>query len=89
MEHFRLSNELSKTLGISEEEALVKLEKIAANMAYFCGECDSVSIPGFGTFQSEKKEEDFTIDSKGNMVLNPPAIEVDFKPSVVLRKSLS
>ena len=85
----KIVKEYANALQISEEEALKKLETIAEEIAISCSDCDSVSIPGFGTFQSIKKEESISTDNEGRNVLNPPEISVEFKPSVVLRKSLS
>lgn len=80
---------LAQSTGITEEEAQRKLSTIADALASFCGDCDSVAIPGFGTFQTTKRDENISADSTGKKTLNPPQIEVEFKPSVVLRKILS
>jgi len=51
---------------------------------------DSIAIPGFGTFKSEKSEEHVvTDDSTGERILYPPVIAMEFQPSIVLRKKLS
>lgn len=51
---------------------------------------DSVAIPGFGTFKSIKKDEEIVIDpATGKRTLLPPAITMEFQPSVVLRKKLA
>ena len=55
----------------------------------FCAQGDSVAIPGFGTFQSVKTDEHIDTDNEGRRMLIPPSITVEFKSSVVLRKSLN
>ncbi|MCM1348832.1 MAG: HU family DNA-binding protein [Firmicutes bacterium] len=50
---------------------------------------DSVAIPGFGTFQTVKRDEWIrTDDISGKRYLMPPCVELVFKSSVVLRKKL-
>lgn len=87
-DRMNLSEELSKSLNIGEDEAITSLEEIAVAMAFFCGELDSVSIPGFGTFQPIKNDERI-VEKDGKQILVPPSIKVEFKPSVVLRKSIT
>ena len=48
---------------------------------------DSVSIPGFGTFNSYKHSEKVVVED-GKRRLIPPSIELAFRPSVLLRKHL-
>lgn len=83
-----IKKDIAASLRISEDDALAKLESLAEQIAICCSDCDSVAIPGFGTFQASKKLETITSGLDGQKILNPPAIDVEFKPSVVLRKSL-
>lgn len=51
---------------------------------------DSIAIPGFGTFRSAKTEERVVTDeTTGERTLLPPAIALEFQPSIVLRKKLT
>ena len=56
-----------------------------------CGsELDSIAVPVFGSFKSEKTEEHVASDeTNGKRMLYPPVITMDFQPSIVLRKKLS
>jgi Bacterial nucleoid DNA-binding protein len=50
---------------------------------------DSIAIPGFGTFKTEKTDEQISTDAvTGRRMLLPPKIEMTFRPSVVLRKKM-
>ncbi|MCM1520276.1 MAG: HU family DNA-binding protein [Lachnoclostridium sp.] len=50
---------------------------------------DTVAIPGFGSFVTEKTDEQVITDpSTGKRTLMPPAITMTFKPSILLRKKL-
>lgn len=52
-------------------------------------ELNSVSIPGFATFSTEKIDERVINDSEsGKQILCPPTIEMHLKSSVVLRKKI-
>ncbi|MDE6858940.1 MAG: HU family DNA-binding protein [Duncaniella sp.] len=51
---------------------------------------DSVAIPGFGVFKSSKRDELIVTDeATGKRMLLPPAIVMEFQPSIVLRKKLA
>ena len=65
------------------------IKAIADVLGELCAQGDSVAIPGFGTFQSVKTDEHVHTDDDGHRMLVPPAITVEFKSSVVLRKSLN
>lgn len=50
---------------------------------------NSVAIPGFGTFSSEKEDEHVVTDlSTGKHMLMPPGIVSQFRPSSRLTKAL-
>lgn len=65
-----------------------KIGAIGAAIADILAEGNSVAIPGFGTFSPEKADEYVSADDSGRRFLMPPAIIVNFKPSVVLRNRL-
>ncbi len=51
---------------------------------------DSVAIPGFGKFESIKEDEKVVTDlTTGQRVLLPPAINVTFQPSSLLKKRVN
>lgn len=65
-----------------------KIGAIGAAIVDILAEGNSVAIPGFGTFSPEKTDEYVKADDSGRRLLMPPAIIVNFKPSVVLRNRL-
>lgn len=65
-----------------------KIGVIGAAIVDILAEGNSVAIPGFGTFSPEKADEYVKADDSGRRLLMPPAIIVNFKPSVVLRNRL-
>lgn len=73
------------TLSKSQIETL--MSALPEAIKYFAKELDSVAIPGFGTFTSEKIDERVVEDTEsGIRKLLPPSITVNFKSSIVLRK---
>ena len=65
-----------------------KIGAIGAAIVDILAEGNSVAIPGFGTFFPEKADEYVKAAASGRRLLMPPAIIVNFKPSVVLRNRL-
>ena len=65
-----------------------KIGAIGAAIVDILAEGNSVAIPGFGTLSPEKADEYVKADDSGRRLLMPPAIIVNFKPSVVLRNRL-
>lgn len=89
MDSKTLVSRLSMESGRNTEEVTRRLNAIVKTLGQFCGDLDAVAVPGFGTFQPVKTDEQVVTTPDGNRTLLPPAISVDFKVSVVLRKSLS
>lgn len=55
-----------------------------------CADLDTVALPGFGNFSGVKHEERVEEDTKtGGRTLFPPHIDIEFRPSVMLRKRLA
>lgn len=74
----KLSQLTGEKAGLSE-----KCTILAETLAQACTSLDSVAIPGFGTFSGVKKDESI---QDGQLL--PPAIEANFRQSVVLKKRL-
>lgn len=51
--------------------------------------CDTVAIPGFGTFTATKTDEHVVTAPDGRRTLLPPSIDVNFQPGSRLRKAAS
>lgn len=73
--------------------SLQDIDKMSAAMAEIfqssLANCDSIAIPGFGTFETVKRDEYIATDSlTGKRTLMPPAIDLSFTPGSKLRKSI-
>ncbi len=88
MEYKELVSRLSMNRGLTAEDISGKIEAVAKVLRNFCKDLDAVAVPGFGTFQPVKEDEIIVTGEDGNKTLLPPAIEVSFKSSVILRKAL-
>lgn len=88
MEYKELVSRLSMNSGLPAENISGKIEAVAKVLRNFCKEFDAVAVPGFGTFQPVKEDEIIVTGEDGTKTLLPPAIEVSFKSSVILRKAL-
>ncbi|MDE6524422.1 MAG: HU family DNA-binding protein [Paramuribaculum sp.] len=84
-----LETQLSMESGHNVDVIEAEVKAIVDALGDFCAQGDSVAIPGFGTFQSVKTDEHIATDDEGRRMLMPPSITVEFKSSVVLRKSLN
>ncbi|MCM1518418.1 MAG: HU family DNA-binding protein [Pseudoflavonifractor sp.] len=81
---------LSRKLGRDAKDINSLLEGLGAILKEKCGNMDSVAIPGFGTFEPEKKDEYVMTDgTTGRKTLYPPKIELQFKAGSMLRKRLT
>ena len=79
---------LSMESGKSTDEIASVINAVASAIASFAGDLDSVAVPGFGTFSAIHRPDTITVDDQGRRMLTPPSISVEFKSSVLLRKSL-
>lgn len=87
MKSNELITQLSSITGWSDEKVRTMLGGVTEAIKVYCSDVDSVAIPGFGTFVSQKNDEHIAPSPSGDkMMIYPPAITVNFKSSVVLRK---
>lgn len=90
MESKTFNARLAAVLGRNASETATITDALSKLMGEIGSELGSVAIPGFGTFASVKTDESIVTDNlTGERRLMPPAITVQFQPSVVLRKKLS
>lgn len=81
--------EIAAASGCSKEDVEKIVDIIPSSMARMCQELDSIAIPGFGSFVTEKFNERIECDeSTGIKKLYPPQIVMRFRPSVILRNKL-
>lgn len=76
-------------MQITDDKALLLFDTLRSTLKRNSEALDSVSIPGFGTFTTEKYDERIVDDAdSGKRVMLPPSIEMRFKSSVVIRKKI-
>ncbi|MBO4995522.1 MAG: HU family DNA-binding protein [Muribaculaceae bacterium] len=90
MNYDTFTDELANAMGLESSKIDVLTQALSQTIEGFCADLDAVAIPGFGTFQPVKTNEKLEEDpSTGKRILLPPAICIEFKSSVVLRKQLN
>ncbi len=90
MNDHTLINGVSEKLNMTPEETQRLLSATVEAIRDYCLNLDAVAVPGFGTIQPVKRDEEIRTDlSTGQKMLLPPCVEVEFKSSVVLRKKLA
>ena len=82
----QLNQQLQQSMKLPEDKIDLLMTSMAETIKNFIKELDEVAIPGFGTFAPIKYDERISDSESGEMSLLPPSIEVEFKPSVVVRK---
>lgn len=80
---------LAQQTGCDAGQITRLIEGFASVLRRECADCNKVAIPGFGTFEGEKKDETVSRDLvTGTQWLYPPCIEVKFTASAMLKKNL-
>ncbi len=80
---------VSHQSGIDVKTAAAMIEAVAGAICRQCADLNTVAIPGFGNFVSEKSDEHVEVDPvTNNRVLIPPSINMQLRPSVILRKRI-
>lgn len=81
------TQELSARIGRDKKSTQALLEGLQKSLVQYCGEEESVAVPGFGTFVSSKHDERIDRDElTGKTMLLPPEIAIEFQPASKLRK---
>lgn len=89
MENKTMTEHLAERLSCESAMAQRLLEGFTAILKEQCGEENRVAIPGFGTFDGLKHDEEIAEDlSSGKRVLMPPYIEIRFSAGGMLKKRL-
>lgn len=83
-------NHAAEAAGCTAAQASAIAGAFAACLRERCAQFDSVAIPGFGSFATEKTDEHVDTDpATGRTMLMPPHISLGFHPGSMLRKHLS
>lgn len=90
MDRRTLTEILSRKLGMEKEETGALIDSLRNMIAVGARDMDSVSLPGFGTFEPKKRLERITTHpASGKRILIPPKIVMTFKPSAVLKQKVN
>ena len=90
MDNKKLVKTLATRLGRDTADVNKLLEGLAGVLRMRCGELDSVSVPGFGTFEPHKINERVTVNPQdGTRMLIPPKIILRFRVSNVMKIKLN
>lgn len=89
MDNKTLISIISGKTGRDEHDISLLISKLGDIIAEKVKDGDTVSIPGFGGFESKMRMERVsTHPSSGKKILIPPKISVIFKPSALMKQKL-
>ena len=89
MEHKQFIEELQSRLGKDKKEIDNLFSDMLLILKDRCGQMDTLSIQGFGTFEPRKKMERVSVNpATGKRMLIPPKIVLGFKPGTVIKNRL-
>lgn len=81
-----LNIEIGKRLGRDAQDVGVLCSQFSAVIGEALAQGDTISIPGFGSFESRKRNERVAIHpSTGKRILIPPKLTAVFRPSAMLK----
>lgn len=89
MDNRKFIENLAKRLGCDNDTAMRLTEGFSVVVREECAKANRVAIPGFGTFEGVKHDEEITNDlTTGKRMLLPPSVEVKFVAGSMLKKKL-
>lgn len=89
MDNKTLIDTLSQRLNTTGETVVSLIEGLCGVMGERGSELDTVSIPGFGSFEPKKRMERVALHpASGKRLLVPPKIVMTFKPSSALKQKI-
>ncbi|MBD5285232.1 MAG: HU family DNA-binding protein [Bacteroides sp.] len=90
MDNKSLVDVISQKMGREPNDISALIAGMATVIKNHLCEMDTIAIPGFGEFNAIKHEEKVQPDlSTGKLMLLPPAITVEFRPSSLLKRKLN
>ncbi|MCH5215542.1 MAG: HU family DNA-binding protein [Muribaculaceae bacterium] len=89
MDSKQLIRALADRSGRSSKDTETLLNGFVSVIKNQCSAMNTISIPGFGSFEPRKRMERITVHpSTGKRILIPPKVVLTFKMSSVLKKQL-
>lgn len=80
---------LSQRINAGKEETSEMIESLCQVLIDSALDGDTVTFPGFGSFESRKRIERIAIHpSTGKRMLIPPKITLTFRPSTLLKQKV-
>ncbi|MDE7419519.1 MAG: HU family DNA-binding protein [Muribaculaceae bacterium] len=80
---------LSQRINAGKEETSEMVESLCQVLTDASLEGDTVTFPGFGSFEPRKRLERIAVQpSNGKRMLIPPKITLTFKPSTLLKQKV-
>ena len=87
MENKEFITKLAKKMNREAKDVSALLDGLSQVFKENLSNLDSIAIPAFGEFYTEKEDEKISIDhSSGKRLLLPPQISISFKPSTIMKK---
>lgn len=87
MDNKTLVDTLSRRLDTSVDTVGQLIEALTKMVGESASQLDSVTLPGFGTFEARKRMERVAVHpASGKRLLVPPKIVLGFKPSQQLKQ---
>ncbi len=80
---------LGKRINAGKEETLEMLASLCTVIADAALDGDSVTFPGFGSFEPRKRLERIAVHpGSGKRMLIPPKISLTFRPSTLMKQKV-
>ena len=90
MDNRSFINRLAKSLDSDAKETARLTVALNSIIGESIAENCDVALPGFGSFESVKKEDYIETDPEtGQRTLVPPCIKIEFKPGSRLKKAIA
>jgi Bacterial nucleoid DNA-binding protein len=86
MNSAEFTSALAKSLHLSKEDVAKRMEEVAEIITDELTKENMVSITGFGSFETKKRNERISVHpTTRSRLLIPPKLIVNFKPSTLLK----
>lgn len=91
MDNKTFLNRITKESGLDKEECSLLIESLASLFEDSLSSGASIAIPGFGNFDSRKRNERIMThpSSPQKRMMVPPKVVVGFKPSTLLKSKVN
>lgn len=84
-----LLNTVAEKIGRNPDDVAAMVKALGGILADAVKQGDSVSVPGFGTFEPKMRMERVANHpSSGKKILVPPKLSLVFKPSAILKQKV-